>query len=74
MCGVKAPLAEMAELIAASEFSFEEAFCRASPADRELAVAKLKRRGDMRAVKIFEEYMRPVEKAPLGIEDGVPSR
>jgi|GEM_PF-6443477 len=73
MCAIGpdvAALVAQVQLIANAEFALEESLRDTSAYQKALALATLERRKDERSASILRDYLRPVETAPLGLDDG----
>jgi len=72
MCSLTYPLAEAAIDVADAEFALEQQLCEIDqPSQRRYALNFLKKRGDLRAVKVLldfcPELQEKAEGPPLGI-------
>ncbi len=72
MCSLTYPLAAAATAIADAEFALEQTLCEIDqPTQRRYALGMLKKRGDLRAVKVLlgfcPELQDKAEGPPLGI-------
>jgi len=72
MCSLTFPLAAAATAVAEAEFALEQTLCEIDqPAQRRYALGMLKKRGDLRAVKVLldfcPELQEEAEQPPLGI-------
>lgn len=61
-------LAAQVKLVADAEFSLEESLRKASEYQKAAALEMLERRKDERALSILRDYLRPLERAPLGLD------